>query len=200
MEKKLRAFVVIMFCLIRFVSFGQISNGELSAADRQNLQTVQQAIKYLKAQKTKSFAPFDSASMEGLGREYHHFFNAYFDTAYIVDSARKQSVMDVPGQLLLLYNIDHYLDVLPLDSIFISPINFFDQNAAWADRYHTLVTYLKINGSIVNIYALLFNEKGKIIGIAPYLDFDGRNEKIDIEGFYNRQSGYDKIKDKVYRF
>ncbi|MBV9987533.1 MAG: hypothetical protein JO301_07635 [Chitinophagaceae bacterium] len=200
MENKLRAVAVIVFCLIRFISSAQVPTGKLSAADQRNLQRVQQAIRFLKAQKTRSFTPFDSASLEGLSREYQPFFNAYFDTAYITDSARKQSIMSGAGQMLLLYNIDHYLDVLPLDSVFIAPLSFFDQEEASRDRHHTLVTYLKIDGTDFLVHALLFNEEGKIKGVAPYIDFEGKREKIDVEGFYNRQKGYDKIKDKIYIF
>jgi hypothetical protein len=191
---------VIFLNLIGFNSTGQRYEGQLTTAEKSNFETVKNAIKYLKDDKTRSFLPIDSSSVKVLIKGYADFLERFYDIHYLIDSSEKQTIMSLEGQALLVYNIDHYLDVLPLDSIFVSPLAFFHPKEAEGDFAHSLVTYFKINGRTFHVQSILFNNAGKIKALAPYIDFERNNKGIDIQGFYNRQKGYEQIKDKLYKF
>jgi hypothetical protein len=192
--------VITFFTLIGFDSSGQSYEGQLTKAQKSNFETVKNAIRYLKNDKTRSFQFTDSISAKVVIKQYTDFLEKFYDIHYLVDSAEKQTLMSLEGQVALIYNIDHYLDVIPLDSIFISPLAFFHPNEAEGDFAHSLVTYYKINGRTFYVQSILFNNAGKIKAVAPYIDFERNNKGIDIEGFYNRQKGYHQIKDKLYKF
>jgi hypothetical protein len=168
--------------------------------DQVNFQTISKAISYLKAKETKSLKYFDSSSNNFLEDYYRDFVDQFYDSAFLKDTADKHPLIRLHGQLSLLYNIDHFLDVLPLDSIFIAPLSFFDAEEAGSDPDLTLIIYFKIDGKLVNIHSLIFNENGRLKAIGPFLDFNGEYKGIDIESFYKRQKGYIQMKERLIKF
>ena len=196
---KVHLLSAIFFSLIASECSSQVHEGELSNADSSNCETIRQAIQYLKNKQSISLTVFNPESVTTIHAFYKEFFEKYFDRGFLADTAGKHALMTATGQALILYNIDNYLDILPIDSIYISPLKLLNAKEAEQDRHNTLITYYRLDGRIFNVNSILFNDKGKLLGIAPYIDFNHNNEGIEVERFYFRH-GLNRIKDKLYKF
>ncbi len=197
---KTSTFLLIVFIHLTDAVFGQIPAGKFTSEESRNFQIITKSIHYLKAHKTKSLSSFDSTSTKVLTNQYKDFLKTYFDLNYIIDTGAKQHPMlSLDFQLALIYNIDHYLDVLPLDSVYIASLSYFDNSySSIPDSASFLNVFHRINGKEVLIYTIAFTASGKIKSIGPILDFEGRNKGVNIHGFYERQKNYDKINGKLY--
>jgi hypothetical protein len=197
---KISTFLLIIFIHLIVVVSGQIPAGKFTSEESRNFQIITKAIQYLKAQKTKSLDSFDSTSTKVLINQYKDFYKTFFDLNYITDTGAKQHpTLSLDFQSAILYNIDHYLDVLPLDSVYIASLSYFDKSySPIPDSTSFLNAFYRINGKEVIIYTIAFTGRGKIKGIGPFIDFEGKNKGVNIQGFYERQEDYDKIKGKLY--
>jgi hypothetical protein len=179
----------------------QISTGTFSMGEKENFTTVLKAVNFLKKSVTPTVNFSDISNSGNQLKIYDSLLQCYFDMSYLKDSVKDASnkfEQQKAMQMLILYNIDHFLDILPADSIFISPLKYTalaDQSVSYPEN--TLVVYYIINDTTFPRAVILFNKTGKLFAVSPLINFDSELRKTDIESFYERNR-YSTIESKLW--
>ena len=196
--------IALLFCLLQTVAApAQKVIGPVTENEKKGIATVRNAIRFLKQRTTPVVGKGDSA-VSDRGQIYKDFINRFYDLSYLKDSLKGSATFSYEQlfhlQMAIIYNIDHYLDVLPLDSVYLSDARFLDETGAGHQSPEVdLVVYYIISGKKFWVSTLSFAPDGKLWAIHPYIDFEGRNKDIDILGFYSRQKGFHDIQGKLWR-
>lgn len=176
--------------------------GEVTDAEKKNFETVQKAVAWLKKQPTPVMT-HAKAFKKGKGTFlYDSLFQLFFDPIYTDRKNIRPGKEELGLTYAILYNIDHFLDFLPADSIFLTPFRHLDiypDNPDETDQ-NSLITYYLIGGKKFIVHQLSFNKDAELLMINAYLDFERLNKGIDIVGFYTRQKGYAEIQPKLFKF
>ena len=199
----LKACTLLVLCFSLQLSNAQKPRGEFSNIEKKNLSTVTSAIFFLKNNTTPSIKLSDSTIDATQFFIYDSLVKNYFDPSYYRDSIKDTSTsfeQKIQLQKWILYNIDHYLDLLPPDSIYISPLRLTTL-AEDSGSYpkNSLVVYFLLDNTPFLTSVILFNKKGRLFAVSPVLHFENKNTDVAIDAFFSRQKGYHLIKEKLWR-
>lgn len=195
---------VLMLAFLLFVSvnsFAQQLRGS-SEEDQVNFRVIREGIKFLQSRPQPEKIEKNTSVIPASWNIYDTFIQTFYDVDYRRDSSEGYDTgfLHPSFQKLLLYNIDLYLDILPLDSITVThqTETGFEPGSPASRLQIYSIGYL-INGKTAIATILSFTQANKLLLIEPFIDFNHLNEGIDIEGFHQRH-GFDKIKDRRYKF
>ena len=193
---------VFTLCFFALTSNAQKPIGNFSKIDKNNFETISNAVLLLKRTETPIINFDMSSNNTNTMAVYDSLLNRFFDLSYFKDSLKINSDKlehKIAEQKLILYNIDHFLDILPADSIFISPLNYTElaKDSGYYPK-NSLVVHFLINNSPIVTTIILFNDKGLLFAVSPLIDFDSKNNDGGLEVFYERH-GYSKIQSKLWR-
>jgi len=172
----------------------------MNDSERAILDNIASLSKHLKSTLTPDYS---SSQKVDFGKDiYDEIVNEYFDLEYLRDSLKdmgNSTEQRIALQKLFLYNADHYLDVLPSDSIFVSPLRLTDlRDEAMYYPLFTFVVYFVIEGKPFYHTVLLFNKTGKLQFISPLIHFEKSHSEESIRSFFKR-NGFSKIESKLIR-
>lgn len=134
-------------------SFSQLPVNNFTPKEKLYLQTLKQAANYLKSKQTKYFAFHRTATYSNEEEFYDTVISMFFNKERMLKEFEiNTDVFSVEGKMVIirhtLNSCDHYLDIVPKDSIFIRPqIHKIKASISSSDSLqaiNTLIYFLKL--------------------------------------------------------
>jgi hypothetical protein len=173
-----------------------------SQLDKRNFSVILNASAFLKDNKNVVQNFNDTVASAKTATVYDSLIKSFFDLSYLKDSMKDETnsfEARLGLQKAILYNIDYFLDILPPDSLWLSPLKSTPMTEdVGSYPPNTLVAYFPLANEPFYAAVILFNERGKIFAVSPLIHFEKRKNPSDIEQFYRRHN-YNKINDKLWR-
>jgi hypothetical protein len=194
--------IVTIICFNTLIADAQKPIGITNEIDKRNFSVVLDGISFLKHRATLVYN-FNDSAVAGMNQTvYDSLISRFYDLSYLRDSIKDQKqpyLARMHLQKAILYNIDHQLDVLPMDSVWLSPLTATGMAADSASYPpHTLVVYYPLAGEPFYHTVILFSEAGKIFFVSPLIHFDKRKDPGDIERF-TRRHGYHIVEPYLWK-
>jgi hypothetical protein len=193
--------VLTIICFTTLLASAQKPVGVRDEADKRNFSVLLQAASFLKNHPTPVLNFNDSTALRVNRTVYDTLIDRFYDLNYLRDSIKDKQPFTarVLLQKAILYNIDHFLGILPSDSVCIAPL-ISTELASDTAQYppNTLVVYYPLAAEPFYTTVISFNAAGRIVFVSPLIHFFKRKDPDDVEAFYMRH-GYDLIEPYLFK-
>jgi hypothetical protein len=190
---------IIIILFISFPSFAQIPVNNFTPKEKLYLQTLQQAVAYLKSKPTKYFDFHQTETYSNDEAFYDTVISKFFNKEKMLRNFEKNiDVFAVEGKMDIVRHIlngcDYYLDFVPTDSIYLTAQRNIIKGLTFAEDSLTLSNSLeisfKVDGKWIRVLGVTFDEEtNKLFGLSIIGTGDSEEVK-KLLNFIRRQKNY----------
>lgn len=191
--------LITILLLSSITGIAQIPVKNFSTKEKLYLQTLQQAASYLKSKPTKYF-DFHSTPMYSNDEAFYDtIISRFFNKEKMLKIFEENTNVFAPeGKLDLvrhtLNSCDYYLDIVPVDSIFIRPmrsrIKGFSSKEDSIETSIVLEIFFKVDGNEIIMLGCTFDsETNKLLGF-NIMSASDMEESKQVLNFLRRQKNY----------